>query len=189
MEMMTLKIVGSSPLMMHADKLANPLAAETIAHRELTSKRKKVEADHIAIARSEFLAGLYHAKGVGVYIPAANFEATFKAAAKLQRLGTQWTRGAVVMTDKAKLVYDGPAEPEKLWEDRQFVDCRGVKVGAAKLMRYRPVFMEWACEIELAYSDEVLDRSEIEKIILDAGQLIGVCEYRPRFGRFTVEVS
>ncbi|MEB4734046.1 hypothetical protein OXV40_33915, partial [Burkholderia contaminans] len=59
MEILRLNICGSSPLMMHSDKLANPLAAETKAHRELTGKRKKTDEDHVAIARSEFLAGLY----------------------------------------------------------------------------------------------------------------------------------
>lgn len=45
--------------MMHSDKLANPLHPATKAHRELTSKRKKVDDDHVAIARSEFIAGVY----------------------------------------------------------------------------------------------------------------------------------
>lgn len=41
MELLTLSIKGTSPLMMHSDKLANPLHPATKAHRELTSKRKK----------------------------------------------------------------------------------------------------------------------------------------------------
>jgi hypothetical protein len=179
MELLSLKIVGVSPLMQHSDKLANPLLPETRVHKELTSKRKKSDSDHLEIARSEFLCGLYFAKDVGVYIPGANFDATLKAAAKLQKLGTHWTRGAIVLTDKAKLIYDGPTDPKKLWDARVFTDCRGVKVGTAKVMRYRPVFTEWACEIQIAYDEEILNRSEVDKTIRDAGALIGVCEYRP----------
>lgn len=189
MELLNLKIVGTSPLMMHSDKLANPLLPETRAHKELTSKRKKSDEDHLAIARSEFLSGLYYSKDVGIYIPGANFDATLKTAAKLQKLGTHWTRGAVVLTDKAKVIFDGPEDPEKLWDSRAFVDCRGVKVGTAKVMRYRPVFTEWACAIEIAYNEEILNVSEVKKTIFDAGALIGVCEYRPRFGRFTATVE
>lgn len=189
MEILKIRVTGTSPLMMHSDRLANPLLRETIEHKEMTSKRKKAEADHIAIAKSEYLNGLYYTSSAGVHIPGANFDATFKAGAKLQKLGTHWTRGALVMTDKAKLLYDGPSTPEALWQDTSFVDCRGVKVGTAKVMRYRPVFPEWACELELAFNPDILNLSEVKKTILDAGALIGVCEYRPRFGRFSVSIE
>lgn len=63
--------------MMHSDKLANPLHPATKAHRELTSKRKKVDDDHVAIARSEFIAGVYFDETSGIHIPGANFDATF----------------------------------------------------------------------------------------------------------------
>lgn len=186
METLTLRITGTSPLMMHSDKLANPLHPLTKAHKELTGKRKKTDEDHIAIARSEFLAGAYWDERVGFYIPGQNFDATFWAGAKLQKLGVHWKRGALVITDKAKLIFDGPSTPEQLWEDQRFVDCRGVKVGQAKLMRYRPIFLDWAAELDVAVNVDVLDIEEAKKAIEDAGKLIGVCEYRPRFGRFEV---
>ena len=189
MEILKVKITGTSPLMMHSDKLANPLAAATKAHKELTGKRKKTDDDHIAIAKSEFLSSLYYTEKDGIFIPGQNFDATFLGGAKLQKLGTAFKRGALVMTDKAALVHTGPKDPEKLWQNPDFVDCRGVRVGTAKLMRYRPVFSEWATEIELSFNPDVLNASEIKKIITDAGQLIGVCEYRPRFGRFAVEFA
>ncbi|WP_237759759.1 hypothetical protein [Pseudomonas aeruginosa] len=66
------------------------------------------------------------------------------------------------------------------------MDCRGVKVGQAKIMRYRPIFLDWACELEVAINTDVLDLQEVKKAIDDSGKLIGVCEYRPRFGRFEV---
>lgn len=186
MELLKLKITGTAPLMMHSDKLANPLDPATKAHKELTSVRKKSDDLHEAIARSEFIAGAYWDKGVGFYVPGANFDATFLAGAKLARLGTHWKRGALVVTDKVKLMHDGPTTPEKLWENPAFVDCRGVKVGSAKIMRYRPIFREWAAEMEVALNTEVLSISEAKKAIEDAGALIGTCEYRPRFGRFEV---
>ena len=186
MELLTLKITGTSPLMMHSDRLANPLDPVTKAHKELTSKRKKTDDDHEAIAKSEFIAGAYWSEQDGFFIPGANFDATFWAGAKLSKLGVHWKRGAMVLTDRAKLLFDGPDSPEKLWGDRRFVDCRGVKVGQAKVMRYRPVFLEWATRLEVAINPDVLNIGEVKKAIEDAGSLIGVCEYRPRFGRFGV---
>lgn len=92
----------------------------------------------------------------------------------------------MVMTDKVKLEFDGPNTPARLWEDARFVDCRGVKVGQAKVMRYRPIFLDWAVTLEVVVNPDVLDVAEAKKAISDAGKLIGVCEYRPRFGRFEV---
>lgn len=189
MEILKLKLTGTSPLMMHSDRLANPLAPETKAHKELTGKRRKTDEDHEAIAKSEFVAGAYWDSKVGFFIPGPNFDATFLAGAKLQKLGTAWKRGALVITDRAKLIFDGPQTPDELWEDRRFVDCRGVKVGTAKLMRYRPIFMDWATEVSVAFNPEVLDLNEVKKTISDAGALIGTCEFRPRFGRFEVAID
>src|SRR3546814_21068521 len=74
MEILKLKIVGTSPLMMHSDRLANPLNPATKAHKELTGKRKKTDDDHLAIAKSEFIAGAYWDEKEGFYIPGQNFD-------------------------------------------------------------------------------------------------------------------
>ncbi len=186
MEQLKLKLVGVTPLMMHSDRLANPLLPETKAHKELTAKRKKTDDDHVAIARSEFIAGAYWNAAEGFFIPGQNFDATFLAGAKLQKLGTHWKRGALVIEDKVKLLHDGPTTPERLWESPAHIDCRGVKVGTAKVMRYRPIFLRWAAQLTVAVNTDVLNVKEARKAIDDAGALIGVCEYRPRFGRFEV---
>lgn len=186
MEQLRIKITGTSPLMMHADTLANPLSPITKAHKELTGKRKKTDDDHLAIARSEFVAGCYWTKDDGFYIPGQNMDATFLAGAKLQKMGTHWKRGALVLENRVVLQHKGPGTPADLWENPAFVDCRGVKVGTAKLMRYRPIFLDWSASLTVAVNTDVLDLQEARKAIEDGGALIGTCEYRPRFGRFEV---
>lgn len=186
MQHIQVSIEGTSPLMMHADTFANPLHPATKLHKELTSKRKKTDEDHLAIARSEFISGCYWNKEEGFFIPGQNIDATLIAGAKLQKLGTHWKRGALVLENRIKLKHEGPGTPEELWETPAFVDCRGVKVGTAKLMRYRPIFLKWAAEFTVVINPDVLDVQEAKKAIKDAGALIGTCEYRPRFGRFDV---
>lgn len=171
---------------MHSDRFANPLNPATKLHKALTGKRKKTDDDHEAIAKSEFLGGCYHDPAQGFYVPGQNFDASFLGGAKLQKMGTNWKRGAVVVTDKAKLLFNGPDTPELLWKDARFVDCRGVKVGTAKIMRYRPIFLEWSTQVQVAVNTDVMDVREVQRAIDDSGKLIGVCEYRPRFGRFEV---
>ncbi len=189
MEHIKLKIVGTSPLMMHADTFADPLKPATRAHKELTAKRKKTDDDHRAIARSEFIGGCYWNKADGFYIPGQNLDATFLAGAKLQKAGVLWKRGCLVLENCVKLLFDGPSTPDALWEDSRFRDVRGVKVGTAKVMRYRPVFDTWAAELTVAVNTDVLNLDEAKKAIEDGGALIGTCEFRPRFGRFEVSYA
>lgn len=186
MEQLRIRITGTSPLMMHADTLANPLNTATKLHKEMTGKRKKTEDDHLAIAKSEFISGCYWSPETGFYVPGANLDATFLGGAKLQKLGVHWKRGALVLENHVKLLHDGPGTPDALWESPSNVDCRGVKVGSSKIMRYRPIFMSWAAELTVAINVDVLDLQEARKAIEDGGALIGTCEYRPRFGRFEV---
>lgn len=186
MEQLKLKIVGTSPLLMHNDTLVNPLSSETKAQKALTSKRKKVDEDHLAIAKNEFIAGCYWDEKVGFHIPGACLDATFLAGARLSKLGVHWLRGALVFEDKAKLLHEGPDTPEELWKDTRFVDVRGVRVDRSKIMRYRPIFLSWAAELTVAINTDVLNISEAQKAITDSGLLIGVCDFRPRFGRFGV---
>lgn len=186
METLKLKIVGVTPLLMHSDKLANPLLPESKAHKALTSKRKKTDIDFLDIAKSEFISGCYWNADDKFFIPAQNLDATFLGGAKLQKLGVRWKQAALILEQRVKLLHDGPSTPEKLWEEPRFIDVRGVRVGQSKVMRYRPVFMSWAAELTVALNTDVIDLDEARKAIEDAGKLIGTCEFRPRFGRFTV---
>lgn len=188
MRQLKVKVKGLSPLLMHSDRFANPLDPATKAHKQLTSQRTKPDEVHEAIARSEWMGSLYHREGIGPYIPGQNWDATLQEAAKLQKLGKKFKQAVMVVEDEVPLQYKGPRDPAGLFE-AGFLDVRGVKVAMAKLMRCRPKFNEWACEFTIAFNEDVLNIEEVKKAIADAGSLIGVCDYRPRFGKFTAEVS
>lgn len=187
METITLKLKSTHPMLMHADRFANPLDPLTKAHKELTSKRKKTDEDHEAIARSEFLGSLY-IDGDGPYLPSPNLDAAFVEAAKMQKLGRHCKRALMVMENRIYLKYSGPKTAEELWADKRFVDSRSVRVSMAKLMRYRPVFDSWEASCTLMVNTEQISMNEVKQIILNAGRLVGVGDYRPRFGRFAVEI-
>jgi hypothetical protein len=131
MEALKIKVTGTHPLLMHSDKFANPLAPETKAHKELTSKRKKTDEDHEAIARSEFIAGAYWDEQTGFFVPGQNFDASFLAGAKLQKLGTHWKRGALVLEGRVKLLHDGPGTPAALARPRNCGTRRRMSTAAA----------------------------------------------------------
>lgn len=188
MEQLAVKITGKAPMLMHSDRFANPLDPLTKAHKEITSKRKKTDEDQIAIAKSEFIGGCYWRKGVGFYIPAQNLDSCLIGAAKLQKLGVKFKQGVQVLEDELPLTGEMPKTPEKMWEDPEYVDARGVKVGQAKIIRYRPIFRKWSVNATVVFNPDVVSKGEVKKAIEDAGALIGLGDYRPRFGRFNVEV-
>jgi hypothetical protein len=181
-----IRITGTRPLLMHSDKFADPLNPLTKAHKELTSKRKKTDEDHESIAKSEWLGGLY-IDDKGPYLPGVNIEAAMIGGGKLSKLGTQLKRSVEVMDERCHLVYEGPKSAEALW-DAGFYDARSVKIQTARLMRYRPMFAKWSCECEIAFDAETINREQVIKCLEDGGQYCGVGDYRPKFGRFTVEV-
>lgn len=189
MKQLNLKIVGKAPLLMHSDRFANPLDPLTKAHKELTGKRKKTDEDQTAIARSEFIGGCYWNKRSGFFIPAQNLDSCLISAAKLQKLGVKFKQGVQVLEDELPLLESLPASPEKLWSDSDFIDARGVKVGQAKIIRYRPIFRAWSLNATVLFNEEVVNESEVKKAIEDAGSLIGLGDYRPRFGRFNTEIG
>ena len=187
MEIIKLKITGTRALIMHADTFANPLSKLTKAHKELTSKRKKTDEDHEAIARSEWEGGMYFDKELGPYLPGINIEAALIAGGKLSKLGTQLKRSVEVMEEMCPLQYDGPRDMNGLW-DAGFYDARSVKVQTARLMRYRPKFTKWSAECTVMFDPETINREQVVKCLEDGGAYCGVGDFRPKYGRFSVEV-
>jgi hypothetical protein len=61
-----------------------------------------------------------------------------------------------------------------------------VKIGTSRVMRTRPIFQEWAADIEVKFNPVLLNASEIEEFLAAAGELEGIGDWRPRFGRFAV---
>jgi len=188
MEVLKVKITGLSPLLMHSARFANPLDPATKAHKALTSKRKKTDEDHEAIQKSEWFGGLYYSEKMGPFIPGVMVEACLFEAAKMQKLGKSAKRSIIVLEDQIKLEYKGPRDVEGLYSNVDFVDVRAVKVQTSKLMRCRPKFNEWSGTFEIQFNPEQIEERDIIRILEDAGSLIGIGDYRPRFGKFTVEV-
>lgn len=185
------RLTGTRPLIMQADTLANPLHPVTKAHKAVAAKRKKTEDDHLWLLRSEWYANGYFDPEIGPYLPGINFEACIAEAAKASKQGKLTKQAVTVLTDKAPLIYDGPRDPEKLYGDGStpYVDVRGVKVSTSKVMRCRPIFLQWAAEFEVAFMPDLIDAEDLVRIVEHAGRVVGVGTYRPRFGRFNVEAA
>lgn len=180
---------GTADLLMHNVRLANPLDPATKAMKAVTSKRVKTDADHEELARLEHAGSLYSDEVVGPYIPGQNIERCLVDAAKVTKSGVKVTRGVFVYTDVNPLAYPGPRDTASLWADQNFRHFASVKVGTSRIMRCRPVFRTWKVDAEGELDTSVLNLSELRSIAVTAGQMIGLGDYRPRYGRFEATVE
>lgn len=192
MQTLKIKITGDSALLMNKDTLSDPLNPKTQEIKVLTSKRKKVEEDHLQIAELQYKASAYYDESIGLYMPGAMFKASMVTGAKLQRLGATFKRAVIVLEDQIPLQYEGPRELNALWENKDFVDVRSVGVQSARLMRYRPKVRNWSATATVLFSPEMVEEADLLRALDNAGMFAGVGDFRPEcggnFGRYSVEV-
>jgi len=185
------RIEGASPLLMHNGQLANPLNEWVVKMKEITSKHhsKKTESDIEELMRLEFQGGLYYDEDTKApAMPDIVIEGTIRDAAKGKRKGQAVTAGLNVYPEKIPLIYKGTKDRDGLYEDRNFVDSRMVKLQkSASLIRTRPRFDKWELEFEIKTIDEILSMKEVADFLATAGTFKGIGDYRPKFGRFIVK--
>lgn len=184
----TITIQGTGALIMHSARLSDPLDPITKAIKKVTSKRTKTDDDQEEIARLEFTGSLYMDPDVGPYIPGENIQRCLLDAAKVNKLGVKVTRGLFISTDINPIAYSGPRTADDLWKDENFRIRASVKVGTARTMRTRPIFRQWRTEAQGILDTDQLDFDQLQQIAENAGLLIGLGDWRPRYGRFSATV-
>lgn len=186
MKMMTLTIKGTRPLLLHSDTSCDPLSNSAVELARMTKRRdKKTEDAQHEIARAEWEAGLYFDEG-GVYLPTWNVIRSIQDGARMSKSGKLIERGVTAIEDR--VYFDLPSKDlDALWADPQYRDRRSVKVGTARVIRTRPrIPTGWRLAIGLAYVETMIDESAIKEFASIAGALIGVGDFRQRFGRYEV---
>lgn len=184
----TITLTGTAALLMHNSRLSNPLDPAAKAVKKYTSKRNKTDDDYESIARLEFAGSLYYDADLGPYVPGENISRCLVDGAKLTKMGVKVTRGVFISTDVNPLAYNGPRDEENLWSGG-YRHMASVKVGTSRMMRCRPYFPEWAVQADGILDPSVLELDDLTSIADNAGSLIGLGDWRPRFGRFTASVG
>ena len=174
-------------LIQHNGDLANPLNPFVKEMKQYTSKRNKTDADHEMIAQYQFLGGLYDS-GLGIMLPSEVIEATINGGARKFKEGILAKSGLYVLKD-AKLVFEGPQTPKEMWEDGRFTFQKMVVIARSRVLATRPIFNEWSAAITVNFEDEVCDAGQVEKWLKKAGQIVGMCDWRPRYGRFSATLA
>jgi hypothetical protein len=194
LQTVTLQLTGTAPLIMHNNTTANPLSDYAKALKKLTGKRQKTEADYLEISRLEWEAGLYIHEGQ-VVVPAVNLWAALIEGGKKSKRGTKIRSGTNIVDNFCPLFYKGPRiaikngcreipnpELDKFFPVYSYQTV--VTVQKKSTLRTRPIFHNWVVRFGMYYDDTVMEADEILLVALDTGRLVGLGDWRPRFGRF-----
>ncbi|MCI0556503.1 MAG: hypothetical protein L0287_36640 [Anaerolineae bacterium] len=171
-------------MLMKNGQTADPLNKFAKASKEVSGKRKKTDADYLELQRIDFLGALYMNQN-GPCIPGRVLEAAIIAGAKKSKNGPA-AKAGIYCDGNFDLDYEGPREPDQLFQDDNFRDVQPVKVGQAKVMRCRPKFNEWGFTAKINYDDSLCNEKQVIGWAQDAGIQCGIGDYRPRHGRFEV---
>lgn len=186
-------LTGTSALIMNNSRLANPLDPATKAYKVVSGKRNKTDQDLEAVFRLGHAGSMYHDADVGPYIPADNIWKALQEGGKKHRLGQKVTEGVLILTDVNPIAYRGPRDISALWADEnfRFINMRVTGTGSQRkrVPFCRPVFRQWSTEADGTLDESILDLAELQLIAETAGARVGLCDWRPRYGRFTVQVE
>lgn len=191
--MKTLKVkwTGIRPLVMHNGLMADPTNPFTRRIKEITSKgsKKLTDSDYDERDRLEWEAGLYWDDGMGIVVPSDNIERCIQLGAQKSRIGKDVQAAVFCSEPQVKVEHDGPKTKEKIYADPRFTLRKGVAIQKSRIIRIRPMIPTgWSITFELEYDDSILNEKNLVKAMQDAGALIGFCDWRPKFGRFIVEL-
>jgi hypothetical protein len=178
------QVKGVAPLMQHRYPLPD------FATIQKGSKKSTGAKDYT----SEWKDYLY-TNGSGIYQPAIHFEAcmlkaatSFKIAGKKGKSYKDLFSGFVRVTPDH--IAHGVPTPDELDFDADkslYLDLRPVVVQRARVARIRPVFKEgWTLDFDITVDDDELHWQVLKDVLEMAGRTIGIGDFRPRFGRFTV---
>jgi hypothetical protein len=179
---------GGSALVMHNERLADPLDEYTRAIAKISKKRNKTEADHLEIGRLEFLGGMY-TNGNGPCIPAWNILRCLQDGGKRHKRGADVLRGVYPLAEHADVIYEGERDPETMWKVGRFSLRKTVGIQRSRTMRTRPIFTEWQAELPVEVDPVVFDLDTLRNIWRESGIYAGLGEMRPVYGRFAATLE
>jgi hypothetical protein len=179
------KIIGVTPLLLHNGILADPMNEISRLMKQVSGKRDKTEADYLELSRLEWYGSLYVRDGKPC-LPSEMIEACLLEAAKKKKKGIP-AKAGIIVPNESLLEFPGPQGIDEMWKSGQFIHKIGVRVQRNKVIRTRAIFKEWGASITIHYLPSLLNKSDIAGFMEQAGSIVGLGDWRPKFGRFEVK--
>jgi hypothetical protein len=186
----SITLVGTLPLLVHAQEGMNPSNPYAKEFSILNKKRNKQDDDRERISDLEMRLGLYWDMKKDVpCLPAFNVIRSVQDGGKMMKLGKKIIQGIRIMPNclDFEIVYDPKLPFEKFLVEPAHRDVRTVTVGTSVISRTRPRFDVWGLRGILFMDPEILSIEELNECIKKAGLYFGLGDFRvgtDKGGRF-----
>lgn len=173
--------------------MANPLYSGAKAYKAVSGKRNKTEQDIEELFKLGHAGALYIDPDIGPYLPSDNIWKVLEEGGMKHRLGPKIREGVLITTDTNPLSYRGPRDIRGLYAEEGFkiISMRVTGSGRARkrVPFCRPIFREWKTEAEGTLDEAILNLDDLRLAAETAGMRVGVCDWHPKYGRFTATVE
>lgn len=185
------RYIGLSQILLNNPQTVDALNPFTKELAKVNKKRNKTEEDHLHRYDLEVAAKIYWRDGI--VVPTSWVTASIcKASFKVCKISKNDVRSAFFpVNDFEKLKYAGV---EKVKDKKDVIhnqDNRWLfptKQGQVKVMKAFPIFDDWSFDAEVEYDDSIIPRDDLIRIVEHGAKYNGFGDFRPTFGRATVEV-
>lgn len=203
LEEIAFALTGNTPLILHnGTYLSDPLDVFSKELKVFSGKRNKTDEDHRVMRDLEWLGSLYteerpaftrHGSEITLesngrlLMPGENVWRMLYDAAKFSKLGERVKQGVLVLQDAP---LDGGEPVHKMFKKPEtYMFRRRVKLGGkSAVMRTRCILRQWSATVLVSFQPDRIDREKLIEIMQTAGKYVGLCDWRPRYGTFSVEV-
>lgn len=186
MKIIEVTIVGTSPLLQNRFTEAAEKASGSSTRRVVTTQQ--LPRDRAAERTYKTTDGKYYHPGTAIARALRESGANHKMRGSRKSIKFIVPSAVLVMDDAITLNEANGKKPLKDFE----VDARPVVIPATKgrIMCHRPRWDAWSASFTLRVNDELLGVDMVQKLLTDAGEQLGIGDFRPEkggpFGTFRV---
>jgi hypothetical protein len=189
---------GIRPLVMHSAAMIDPDNPNVRLLNQMQRALKKLkkedeegrEEQRRKIERVEWEASLYF-DGERLFVPGDNIMRCIQEGARKSKAGKQAESGLLPVDDSViHTTVKGKINLDSLFQDKAFSLRQAVRIPprtGSRIMKVRPMVPTgWSITFDVEYDEKVLATEALKEAMKDAGTLIGLGDWRPKFGRFEV---
>lgn len=167
------KITSIAPILFNAwtDSAREKLDAGSTGGK--MSREDRIEEAHQKVYRN----------GKGLVLPSQNLEACLVMGAR--RGGLKRGRSGLAPYLEATVFCEERSIPFGVKEPDGIHEVMGTRGKGACVIR-RPILNEWTLSGVFVVADDRMDAAQIKEALGEAGLLVGLCDWRPKYGRFIV---
>jgi hypothetical protein len=173
----TVTIRGVAPILFHRYSVESVEAKGNAAKNSAAKKTDDIESYVYRTSAGEIAIPGAYLKGA---IAGPQGAAKFRQDPRSPRKSALdlYKAGVIVLTDLASLGTQN-------WD---YLDQRRVMVQRSAISRIRPAMTEgWEATFDvLVQTPEYISRADLHDVIVNAGRLVGLADFRPTYGRFQV---